>query len=294
MNTKNINKVLTLLGILLLSIHFIGKAQDTEKKSLILTVNYFMEDNRVVYLMSNAKSKIDGKFVPLKGITVTLFLDNDSASNLIGKFTTDKNGLVKSGIPVNLKTVWQAGSQHKFLAKSEANKEYDASDAEITISKSKIVIDTSVDGETKNITVKLTSFDGANWKPVPDVEMKVGVFRTVGRSILSAGDDATYTTDSSGIVVAEFKKVNLPGDEKGNLLLMAKVEENDIVGNLSVQKTVPWGVVKKIDNDFFKQRALWATRFRTPIWLLFMAYSIVFGVWGTIVYLVLQLIKIKK
>ena len=44
----------------------------------------------------------------------------------------------------------------------------------------------------------------------------------------------------------------------------------------------------------FDQRKLWATKFRTPLWLLFMAYSIVIGVWGTIIYLVLQIIRIKR
>jgi len=34
--------------------------------------------------------------------------------------------------------------------------------------------------------------------------------------------------------------------------------------------------------------------FRTPIGLLFVAYSIVIGVWGTIIYIILQIAKIKK
>ena len=86
----------------------------------------------------------------------------------------------------------------------------------------------------------------------------------------------------------------MPGDEKGNILLAAKVEENDIYGNLLLEKTVPWGVAFKPDNNFFNQRTLWTTRNRTPIWLLFLAYSIVIGVWGTILYLVREMFKIKK
>jgi hypothetical protein len=72
------------------------------------------------------------------------------------------------------------------------------------------------------------------------------------------------------------------------------VEENDIIGNLSVQKTVAWGVPAKYDNNFFNQRTLWSTRFQTPVWLLLIAYSIILSVWGTLVYLIFQLIKIKK
>lgn len=92
----------------------------------------------------------------------------------------------------------------------------------------------------------------------------------------------------------EFKRDSLPGDVKGNFILAAKVEDNDQFGNLLVEKAIPWGVTLKPDQSFFNQRTLWSTRFKTPLWLLFMAYSIVIGVWGTIIYLILQIVKIKK
>ena len=97
--------------------------------------------------------------------------------------------------------------------------------------------------------------------------------------ILSAGDEATYTTDSTGEVTAEFKKDSLPGDEKGNIVLAAVVEDNDQYGNLQVEKTVSWGVPFNPDNSFFNQRALWSTRSRTPI------LAIVYGLFDGINYL---------
>jgi hypothetical protein len=86
----------------------------------------------------------------------------------------------------------------------------------------------------------------------------------------------------------------LPGDQKGTIVLAARVEDNDQYGNLLVEKTVSWGTALRPENNFFDQRTLWSTRFRTPFWLLFMAYSIFIGVWGTIIYLVWQIVKIKK
>jgi hypothetical protein len=86
----------------------------------------------------------------------------------------------------------------------------------------------------------------------------------------------------------------MPGDEKGNIVLVARVEDNDNYGNLVVEKSVPWGKVVKTDISFFDQRTLWSTRFRTPVWLLVMAYGMVIGVWGTIIYIVLQIFRIKK
>lgn len=292
MNTTN-NKIATAVFALLLALPFWSLAQDSTKTDLVLNVSYYMNNNKVVYLMANTKTKIKGKFKPVKDVNISLYLDNDSASNLVGKVTTNEEGLAKAILPPALKAAWDGAAKHTFMAVSEASKDFESASAEASITKSRITIDTSSDGEARSIAVKAETFDGTKWIPAPDVEMKIGIRRNAG-SILSAGDEATYTTDSTGTATVELKKDQIPGDEKGNIVLAAKVEDNDQLGNLIVDKTVPWGVSEKVDNSFFKQRTLWSTRFRTPIWLLFMAYSIVFGVWGTIIYLIMQLIKIKK
>ena len=130
------------------------------------------------------------------------------------------------------------------------------------------------------------------WMPAADVELKVGIQRFGG--LIPAGDEETYTTDSTGKVTAEFKREGLPGDEHGTIILAAKVEDNDQFGNLLIQKKAAWGVARKIDHNFFDQRTLWSTRFKTPYWLLFIAYSIIIGVWGTLIYLIRQVVKIIK
>ncbi len=288
------NKLAAIALVILFAVPFGATAQeDSVKKELVVNLAYHMNNNNIIYLIANAKTKIDGKFRPVQGINLNLFLDADSAGNLISKLTTDKNGLAKAILPPALKIAWDGSPKHNFIAVSEPTKDFESVTAETAITKSKITIDTVSGGETRAISVTVSSFSGTEWVPVKDVEMKVGVSRS-GGGILSAGDEPTYTTDSSGAVTAEFKLDSLPGDLKGNIVLVAKVDENEQVGNLWVEKIVPWGVAVKPYNDFFDQRTLWSTRFRTPFWLLFMAYSIVIGVWGTIIYLITQIVRIKK
>lgn len=294
MKKKNNSQMMAAVMVFFLALTFNTMAQDSAKKDLVLNVSYFMNNNKVIYLMVHTKTKIAKKFQPVTGVNINLFLDSVSSGNHIGKVTTDINGLAKAIIPPALKTVWDRSAKHTLLAVSEANKEFEPTNAEVVITKSKITIDTVSDGATRTIIVNVSSLNGSIWSPVSGVEMRVGVSRAAGSGILSAGDEPTYTTDSSGTVNAEFKKEKLPGDEKGNILVVAKVEDNEELGNLQVDKTIPWGVAVKTDSSFFNQRTLWSTRFRTPLWLLFMAYSIVIGVWCTIIYLVFQIIKIKK
>jgi hypothetical protein len=284
------------ISILLLAAFFSGVsnvlAQDSTKKELVVNVGYYMTNNKIVYLLVNTKTKVDKKFQPVKNSIIDLYLDSAAENNLVAKVTTDDAGKAKAVLPPGLKTAWESSASHKFLAVAEASKDFDKTEGEATVTKTKLSIDTVSDAETRSITVTVLALKGSEWVPAKDVEMKIGISRMGG--ILSAGDDPTYTTDSSGSVTVELKKDSLPGDEKGNIVLAAKVEENDIYGNLLLEKTVPWGVAFKPDNNFFNQRTLWTTRNRTPVWLLFMAYSILLGVWGTILYLVRQMFIIKK
>ena len=282
--------VLFASGFFLSSVCAFG--QDSDRVQLNMNLGYYLKNNEVQYLVVNTNTRVDGKFQPFKGVTVNLYLGNDSGDIFINKVITDDKGIAKSFLPVQLKSVWDDLAVHTFKAITDAGKNYDEATADLTITRSKIEIDTGSDESTKNIIVTVKEFKDNAWQPVKDVDVKIGIARLGG--ILAAGEEEFYTTDSAGSVTATLNKDSLPGDEKGNIMLVARVEDNDQLGNLSVDKIVPWGISKKTDNTFFQLRTLWSTRYRTPTWLLFMAYSIIIGVWGTLFYLILQIFKIRK
>ena len=284
------NYVFLLLPFLFFVLTNKVSAQEKEEAEELIKLNYFTVNNGVQYLILENSLKTGRKTEPLKNKVFKLYLNSNTPENLIGKVSTDKNGKAKSFLPPSLKVAWAESTNPTFIAVADGKEDEIA--AELAISKSKIQLDTLTTDGIRSITVTVMQLSDSVWVPAADVEMKVGVQRLGG--ILSAGDDETYTTDSSGTATMEFTKDSLPGDRKGNFVLVAKIQENDLFGNLIVEKTVPWGIAVKPDTSFFEQRTLWTTRFRTPIWLLIMAYSIFIGVWGTIIYLVTQIVKIKK
>ena len=290
MKKMNLNKYYILFfSVFFLLQHDVCVAQDdTAAAQPIVKLHYFNNNNSVQYLILESLLKKNKKFTPQQNKTYSLFIDSSSEKNLVAKMTTDESGKAKAFIPPSLKALWDGAAQHTFIVK--AGEEEVISDYIIT--KAKIKIDTASTDGVRSITASVMKYDNNEWVPAADVEMKLGIQRL--GSILSAGDEATYTTDSTGMVTVELKKDSMPGDLKGNYVLAAKVEDNDQFGNLEVEKTVPWGTVVKADNSFFSLRTLWTTRFRTPYWLLFMAYGIVIGVWGTMIYLIMQIVKIKK
>lgn len=265
-------------------------AQEKEETEELLKLNYFSVNNGVQYLILENSLKTGKKREPLKNKVFHFYLDSNKTENFIARVSTDENGQAKAFFPPSLKAAWAASPLHTFIAVAAGKEEEIA--YELEIAKAKIQIDTATTDGIRSITVQVMQLTNDEWIPAADVEMKIGIQRLGG--ILSAGDEETYTTDSSGTASMEFTKDSLPGDHKGNFVLVAKVQENDLFGNLVLEKTVPWGIALKADTGFFDQRTLWSTRFRTPLWLLFIANSIIIGVWGTIIYLITQIVKIKR
>ena len=110
---------------------------------------------------------------------------------------------------------------------------------------------------------------------------------------LNVDETPVFTTDSLGVTSTDFKLVKLPGDTAGNLVLIAKVEDNDMYGNMTTERTVPWGTVTKYVSDYNK-RSLFARAHRPPFWLLWMASGITLTVWLVMFYLLFQIRKLKK
>jgi hypothetical protein len=263
-------------------------SQDSSKASLILTLGYYNDNNQIQYLKADTKTKVNGKFKLVGNIPISFYISSESPANLIGKATTNEKGQVSILILPSVKDEWNKSPKQTFLAISDSSKLYESSKTNIDLIKSRIKIDTA---EDKKIVATLVELRDSVWVPVKGVDMKLAVKRLGGD--LNVNETPTLTTDSLGMVNADFKLVNLPGDSLGNLVLIAKVEDNDNYGSLTTEKTVPWGKEARYQAPY-NQRSLFARRGWSPIWLEWMAYSIIAVVWFVLLYLFLQIRKLIK
>jgi hypothetical protein len=262
--------------------------QDSTPATPVVKLHYYNINNSQQYLLLESNLKKGKVLTPQPEKKYQLFLDSTAAETMIATLQTDAAGKAKTFLPPGLKQTWDNKGTHLFILKEGEEELIN----DFSITKAKLTIDTSSSDGVKSITVTVQKQKEGEWIPAPEVEMKIGISRLGG--ILPAGDEATYTTDSSGSVTVEVKKDSLPGNAKGIIMLAASIEDNDELGNLQTEMAAVWGIPQKSDNSFFDKRTLWSTRTRTPFWLLAIAYTIVLTVWGTLIYLVKQLIKIKK
>jgi hypothetical protein len=259
-----------------------------EKNALLLGLGYYNDNNHLQYLKANTKSKINGKFTPVGGILVKFYISTVSPEHLLGSAQTDSKGLAALMIPPGAKNEWDKSPKQSFLAVTDSSQLYDAVNTSMDLTKARIKLDTA-DG--KKINATLAEQQGSAWIPVKGVDIKIAIKRLGGN--LNVTETPTYTTDSLGIASADFNLAGLPGDSAGNLVLIASVEDNDVYGNLTTERTVPWGTATKWVSDYDK-RSLFARSGRPPYWLLWMASCITLSVWLVIFYLVVQIRRLKK
>ncbi len=277
------------LLILLMMVSYVVHAQDAEKNTLLLGLKYNNHNNQEQYLHAQVKSKINGKFQMIEGIKLKCYISDETVdANLIGQAITNGKGEATILIPASVQDVWKSSPSQTFIITSGKTIEYDASRSDLTITKAKIKIDTA---EGRIINANILALVDSVWTPVKDADMFVGVKRLGGN--LNVNETETYPIDSLGAVAAEFKLEAIPGDKNGNIVLIAGVYENDSYGTVTAEMSVPWGE-KTVYVSNYDERSLFARRGKSPLWLELMAYSIVAGVWGVLIYLIIQIRKIIK
>jgi hypothetical protein len=172
-----------------------------------------------------------------------------------------------------------------FKAVFAGNKQLEATDGEVIIKRARLDITPVKDDSTLSVKIKLSNLSGGSEIPVP--ETAVGVFVNRSFKPLKVGEG---TTDENGEATVEIPK-NLPADAKGNILLMAKLDENEDFGYLESSVEQKWGV--PVSDKLNKlPRALWSKN--PPYWMMITFIILMSTVWGHYLVIIIQLIRLRK
>lgn len=263
------------------------------KKKAILKLSYYNLENKIQFINFQGLIKSKDKLNPLLYRPIHIYVNNvDDEKNKIGDFVTNDQGRIQTVISATYADTWKTNNPITFLARLDSVDEMGTLETETEITKAKIKLDTIQEDETKKLLVQVLSLEDTSWIPAMDVEIKIGVQRL--SSILPINKEATVTTDSTGKAIADFELDSIPGDQNGTISLIAKIEDHELFGNLETTLQVPWGQPSHYRNTHFEERSLWARGNKVPIWLALLAYSIIFSVWSTLIYLIFQIIKIRR
>ncbi len=138
----------------------------------------------------------------------------------------------------------------------------------------------------KAVEVSLTGSLSQATNPIGGVAIKLEAKRYFGN--LPLGD--VKTTNKEGLVYFPWDGI-LPGDSLGNVHLIAQIEQAEVYGDVKTEKTLAIGQV----NDkpaLNKDRAMWNTVDKAPLWILFGYTGAVLTAWFFIFYVLFMIRKI--
>lgn len=141
------------------------------------------------------------------------------------------------------------------------------------------------DIDKKMIFATITDSTAGIRKPLSEIAIKLFVKRTFGNLVV-----AETVTGKDGIGYFKFP-TDIPGDSIGTLSLIAKTQGNskELISTINEKL----GVVTKPKN-LLEQRAWWNINKMAPIWLIIAYLSGIAGIGVTVLYILMQLRKIKK
>ncbi|TRX27778.1 hypothetical protein FNW25_05825 [Flavobacterium franklandianum] len=132
------------------------------------------------------------------------------------------------------------------------------------------------------------AFVTSEGQPVIEVPVNLSVKRLFAK--LPIGD--AIATDSTGVATFEFPN-DIPS-KNGKLTLFASIVDDENYTNSETSGEVNWGTVVVTDNSNIDERSFSAGRDRAPIYFITISLLILGLIWGTLLFAVLQVFKIKK
>lgn len=275
--------------MLLLWWPFISKAQTDSAKSeeLISPSAEFISIQKAdnsIDLKAIFKAKIKGGFIKLAGLKIDFSLVSDSSSKELGSAYTDDRGVALFNCKAADVLTDKEGKMH-FKASFAGDKKVEAATEEVTVKKAMLQIVPVKEDSIFSVQVKLVDISSGKEVPVPDADL--GIFVTRLFNPLKVGEGKT---DSSGLVSVEVPN-DLPGDDKGNITLLARLDDNETYGNLEASVTQQWGIPV---SDELKElpRALWSTH--PPMWMLVTFVILISVVWGHYIVIIYELFRLRK
>ncbi len=230
------------------------------------------------------KAKVKGVFYKLPKLKVTMYHVSDTAEKNLGSAITDHNGKAVINTAAGTLATDKEGKLH-FKVVYAGNKSMEAGEEELFIKRARLIITPVKEDSVLSFQAKLVDLGSGTETPVP--ELTIGIYAKRLFNPLKLGEG---TTDENGEATIEIPN-NLPGDAKGNITFLGRLDENETYGNLEASVVQKWG--KPISDKIEEQpRALWSSH--PPLWMLITFIILMSVVWGHYLVIVYQLIRLRK
>ncbi len=284
---KNIIYIRSLFFVLLSVFIFnTGFAQKVKKSKVRLKAQYVKVMDSEIYFDISATSRVKKKNIKVSNVELNIYNTTEDDKILIGKTITNMKGESRFSLK-DLNSLKQdtITNFYNILITFKGDN---------TFKKAK----KSISFKNATINAKLITKDSVNYvaatlinanTSLPLENEALGV--QVQRLFQPLQIEEFNITDENGTILVPIPE-GIPGID-GILNIEVVLNDSDDYGTVKALIKAPVGI-PIVDESTFDQRTMWSPRNKTPIFLLIFPNLLIFGVWGLIIYLFINLVKITK
>lgn len=260
-----------------------AKKEATTYSPSIEFVSIQKGDN-TVDLRTSVKAKINGTLTKLAGLKIEFLIGSGSEAKKLGESITDSKGVaIYNCNPDQLVT--DAEGKLNFKTSFAGKDSIEAAEEVVSVKRAKLEITPVKEDSVLSVKVKLVDLSTGTETPVDSTTLGVYVKRLFSAMKLGEG-----TTDEAGETSIEVPN-NLPGDDKGNLTLLARLDESETYGMLEAAVVQQWGTPVSYELKELP-RALWSPH--PPVWMLVTFIILMTTVWGHYIVIIFELFRLRK
>ena len=263
-----------------------GFAQKAKKDKVRLKAQYVKIMNGDAYLDIKAGAKVNKENVDVSGIDLLIFNELDEETIKLGKVTTNMQGESKFIIKNFNTLIPDATNTYNLKITFKGNDAFNKASKTISFKNADINAKLITKDSIHYITATL--IDRSIDSIVSNIPLKVQVKRLFRP--LPIGEDLNFT-DKNGTIIVPIEE-GIPGVD-GKLKIEVVLNDSEEFGTVKAIVNAPVGI-PIVEESTFDKRTMWSPRNKTPLFLLIFPNLLTFGIWGIIIYLIINLFKITK
>lgn len=223
--------------------------------------------------------------MPISGETVVFSNTAGEETRQLGSVMTDMNGEAILRIDKKSEMMVSEEGNYTFGSLFEGNQEYEMAEDAVEVRPLNLHLEFIEIDSVKTIVAEASETDQEG-NPVPLEETDVYFYVPRSFSLLPVGDGWF----EEGRAEVGFP-TTIPGDSMGNLTIVAKIQDNEIFGNVEARAVKDWGVARP-PVIVKKHRGLGDTD--APLWMVYTLIVLLSVVWFHYLYVFYVMIKIKR
>jgi hypothetical protein len=272
-----------LLTILVFFPALVNAQESTGKENPTLEFTYLKKNDGSKLLTATLTIFRDRITYPIVGSNIAFYLGTDTVSVVIATNPDGKAYLVlQPGVvlPVNKE------GKAECIAKFGGNDSLETVESSVAMKDAVLKMRLNLIDSVKTVSV-WAFLPGNKQDSIPLAGEPVNIYVSRLFSLLKIGEGSF---DDQGRFTVEFP-ADLPGEADGTVQIIARIEDNAQYANIETAQSYPWGV-PSMHGLYGSHRALWTEI--APLWMIITLTILLLGVWGHYIYVIFQLILIKR